>query len=65
MKKKYDEMSILEFQKKFQTEEDCRKRLIELRWPDGFMCPRCGEKEHYDLPKRRLYQCKGCDTKSP
>lgn len=60
MKKKYDEMSILEFQKKFQTEEDCRKRLIELRWPDGFMCPRCGEKEHYDLPKRRLYQCKGC-----
>lgn len=60
MSNNYNEMSILEFQKKFQAEEDCHKRLIELRWPDGFICPRCGEKEYYNLPKRRLYQCKGC-----
>jgi len=58
--KKYNEMSILEFQKRFQTEEDCYKRLLELRWTDGFICPRCEEREYYNLPKRRLYQCKGC-----
>lgn len=54
-------MNLLEFQKSFQTEQDCREKLFKLRWPDGFECPRCKEKQYYDLPKRRLYQCKECN----
>jgi len=54
-------MNLLEFQKRFQAEEDCRRKLFELRWPDGFVCPRCEGKQYYDLPKRRLYQCKECN----
>jgi len=60
MVKKYQEISLIEFQRRFQSEEDCRKRLFELRWPQGFICPCCGGQDYYNLPKRRLYQCKGC-----
>ena len=33
---------ILEFNKKFKSEEDCRDYLYQLRWKDGFSCFRCG-----------------------
>lgn len=60
MAKDYKEISLIKFQEKFQTEEDCQKRLVELRWPDGFVCSHCKGRDYYDLPKRHLYQCKGC-----
>lgn len=60
MAKKYKEMGLLEFQRRFRTEAACRKHLFKLRWPDGFECPRCGHRECFDLPKRKLYQCKSC-----
>lgn len=31
----------LEFEAWFATEEACREYLAQLRWPDGFRCPRC------------------------
>lgn len=34
-------LSLLQFQRKFGTEEACRKHLFRLRWPEGFRCPRC------------------------
>ena len=60
MKKPYQEISLLEFQKRYQTEEDCERRLFELRWPQGFICPGCGHQECYFVSKRKLYQCKKC-----
>lgn len=60
MTKPYQEMSLLDFQKKCQREEDCEKRLFELRWPQGFTCPGCGHKEYYFVFHRKLYQCKKC-----
>ncbi|MEP9412059.1 MAG: transposase, partial [Candidatus Brocadia sp.] len=49
MAKDYKEISLIKFQEKFQTEEGCQKRLIELRWPDGFVCPHCGGRDYYEL----------------
>jgi transposase-like protein len=60
MDKKYQEISLLEFQEKYRSEEDCQNRLFELRWPEGFVCPRCKHSKYYNLPKRGLFQCKGC-----
>lgn len=60
MTKPYEKMSLVDFQKKFKTEKACHKRLFEMRWPDGFVCPRCGHSRCYELPKRGLYQCKCC-----
>jgi len=53
--------SLGEFQQRFCAEEACAAYLAESRWPEGFVCPRCGGKESYLLPLRRLFQCKACD----
>jgi len=60
MKKLYQETNLLEFQKKYQSEQDCEKRLFEIRWPQGFVCPSCGHHEYYFVSKRKLYQCRNC-----
>jgi len=52
--------TIFEFQEWFPDEAACAKFLIESRWPDGFVCPRCGFNEYFWLPKRTLLQCKQC-----
>jgi len=55
-----EQMTLMQFQEKFQTEEACRKHLFEIRWPNGFACPKCGNSEYYNLPNRNQYQCKAC-----
>ena len=56
----YREMDLLTFQRRFATEDACRKRLFALRWPEGFRCPHCGCPGAYFLEKRMLYQCVAC-----
>jgi transposase-like protein len=52
--------TLCEFQSQFATEEACQKYLAACRWPDGFMCPRCGHRSAYELVKLRRWQCAGC-----
>jgi len=52
----------MEFEKNFSTEEACQRYLFKLRWPDGFKCPRCGNKKAWPL-KGALYQCAKCNSK--
>ena len=40
------------FREAFGTEEQCRAALLRLRWPDGFLCPCCGHREHCVLAGR-------------
>lgn len=51
--------TILEFEERFATEEACREYLYQLRWPDGFRCPRCGFDQAWRT-KRGLFLCRGC-----
>lgn len=44
MTKDYKEINLIKFHEEFQTEEDCQKKLIKLRWSDGFLCSHCKEK---------------------
>lgn len=60
MKNGYVQMSLMEFQRRFRTNAACRKHLFKLRWPHGYECPKCGHDEFFDLPKRKLFQCKSC-----
>ena len=53
-------ISFKEFRTKFTTEEDCQNYLFEERFPDGFVCPKCGEREYYYLKTRHTCQCKNC-----
>ena len=63
MTKRYREWSLLEFQKEFSTEEACARHLREMRWPDGFKCPRCGHHEAWFISTRKILDCKGCRAK--
>ena len=52
--------SLLQFQSEFATEEACQQYLAACRWPDGFVCPRCGHRHAYNMEKQRLRQCAAC-----
>ncbi|WP_227872652.1 transposase [Paenibacillus macerans] len=29
------------FSSRYQSEQDCMEALIAMKWPSGFVCPRC------------------------
>jgi transposase-like protein len=42
----------------FQDFDNCRKLMVELRWPDGkITCPRCGAEKVTFLAKPRVWKC--------
>ena len=52
--------TLPEFRSKFASEEACQQYLAACRWPDGFVCPRCGNRRAYELVKLRRWQCASC-----
>lgn len=53
-------LSEAEFAILYGDEERCRALVIAWRWPEGFVCPKCGGREHCVTSKRRLFQCNAC-----
>lgn len=53
--------SLLEFEDRFRSEEACRAYLVQLRWPQGFQCTRCGQGQAWGLQDGR-FQCRGCNA---
>ena len=51
--------TIAEFESRFSSEEACRNYLYQLRWPLGFICPRCRATKAWPT-KRNLLVCGGC-----
>lgn len=51
--------NLHEFRRQFATEEACEQYLTACRWPEGFVCPRCGHRRAYPVAKRRR-QCAEC-----
>jgi transposase-like protein len=48
-----------DFEARFRSEQACREYLFQLRWPEGFRCPRCGSAKAWPL-RSVLRQCAGC-----
>ena len=59
-KKSEPPMGFAEFAAKYATEEACREKLFEVRKAQGFVCPKCGCDEFYNLKTRGTFQCKKC-----
>jgi len=55
--------NLLELERRFSTEEACRQYLYELRWPDGFRCPRCWHGKGWHS-RDGLIRCTACDYKA-
>lgn len=61
-------MTLMQWHTKFGTVETCHDFLVEQRWPQGFVCPRCEHREAWIIhPRDRtipLYECKTCRYQS-
>jgi len=51
--------TLREFDKRFSTEESCKSYLLSLRWPEGFICPRCKHTKAWKMSSG-LLRCKEC-----
>jgi transposase-like protein len=54
--------TLSDLERRFATEEACRKYLAEIRWPTGFFCPRCGGTEAWGMGSK-LIRCRRCELK--
>lgn len=52
--------SLAEFEDQFGTEEQCWQYLFRLRWPEGFVCPRCSGRRSWRSKRNRLV-CASCE----
>jgi transposase-like protein len=55
--------TLLEFENRFNTEIGCIDYLRELRWPNGFICPRCGAGDAWRTA-RGLFHCSQCGAQT-
>ena len=55
--------SVGEFQLWFGTDENCLDYLAWLRWPDGFVCARCGSPGGWSTADGR-YKCGACGART-
>ena len=51
---------LRELEARFSTEAACREYLFQLRWPEGFRCPRCAGRKSWPKPDG-LVRCTECD----
>ncbi len=52
--------TLHDFYDQFGDEDACWRALRQMRWPHGFVCPRCGGRGSHRLRTRRLEQCRAC-----
>jgi transposase-like protein len=51
--------TVLEFEDRFASEVACLKYLVALRWPEGFVCPRCQQGGGWPASRGR-WICQHC-----
>lgn len=51
--------TVLAFQDWFRSEEACRDYIMQLRWPEGFRCPRCACTKAW-FTNRHRFHCASC-----
>ncbi|MGG1877083.1 IS1595 family transposase [Paenibacillus cisolokensis] len=57
-----EETVLQPFHSRYHSEEACMEALIAMKWPDGFVCPRCDHTGCSRLNSRRvpLFECGRC-----
>ncbi len=51
--------TLAEFERCFGTEAACREYLFRVRWPEGFVCPRCSGRAAWGT-QRGVWVCAAC-----
>jgi hypothetical protein len=55
--------TVMEFEEQFSTEAACLEYLQKLRWPNGFICPRCQTRKIWKT-RRGLFHCAKCGAQT-
>jgi transposase-like protein len=55
--------NLAEFEARFSDERSCRAYVFQLRWPEGFRCPRCGHEQAWPV-RGGWYECAACGYQS-
>lgn len=53
-----ESITFEKFRTRFSAEDACRTELFRLRFPNGFVCPKCGCTEYYPVRGRNTFQCR-------
>jgi ribosomal protein L37AE/L43A len=57
------QMTERQFEAMFPDEQACAEYLAARRWPDGVVCPRCGNTKVFEVKTMNLkWQCYECET---
>lgn len=51
--------TLAEFERRFATDAACREYLFGVRWPEGFVCPRCPGRAAWGT-QRGVWVCTAC-----
>jgi transposase-like protein/ribosomal protein L37AE/L43A len=51
--------TLMEFESRFSSEDACEEYLIQIRWPEGFVCPVCAGRKAWRTG-RMLFHCAAC-----
>ena len=52
--------SEIEFDMRFSNPSACYDYLFSLKWPDGYVCKKCGNTAYW-ISNRHLYICTTCE----
>jgi transposase-like protein len=59
--KEPSDMNLVKLVEEFSHEDDARKYLEALRWPQGVCCPRCNAEKVSPIKNRPQYSCNACE----
>jgi hypothetical protein len=63
MSKLIKKMSLIDLTNKYQNDEDeCRDYFFSIKYPDGFVCRKCGHTHYTYIHTNKNYQCKNCQN---
>src|SRR3974377_999791 len=57
-------LTVSQFRARFGDETQCAAHLTAQRWPNGFVCPRCGGRSRGYMASRSVHECAGCGHQS-
>jgi hypothetical protein len=60
MEARFKSLSIFEFQTQFPDEDSCLSYLAELKWKNGYKCPKCNNKKYCKGLNKYDRQCTKC-----
>ena len=52
--------TLMEVIRHFSDPDTCLNFVVEFRWPNGVICPRCQALDPRFISTRRVWECRGC-----